>query len=464
MRAIVEDMTGSRASTLTAATATAPRVRPRQGSTSVRFLLALGVVGVLGMWWFSVPPTFTSTPGNALTSVGELSGMVGAFLVCAQVLLIARVPWFERAVGLDKLVSWHRVLGTSVVLLVVTHVVFIVLGSELTDGQWPWSEFLAVLRSFPDMITALVGTIAFLLVGVSSARLVRAMLSYEVWYWLHLTTYAAIFLTFFHQLSGGAHFVDNAVNRALWIILYLGTAASVLTWRFIVPTWDAWLHRMRVDAVVPESDGVASVWLSGPRVGEIGVQGGNFLLFRFLAWGHLGTAHPYSVSRLPSDGRLRITVGALGDHSRRLHRLRPGTLVFAEGPFGHFTADRASRAHVLLIAGGAGIGPVRALAESLVSRGVSPVVLYRVSRATQLALIGELRELPGVTVVPLVGRRAELGYDPLSPASLRRIVPNLKDWEAFICGPEGMAEVAQASLRKLGMPNRFIHREELSMS
>jgi predicted ferric reductase len=431
---------------------------------SVRFLLSLGMVVVLGMWWFSVPPTFASTPGNALTSVGELSGMVGAFLVCAQVLLIARVPWFERAVGLDKLVSWHRVLGTSVVLLVITHVVFIVLGSDITDGHWPWSEFLAVLRSFPDMTTALVGTIAFLLVGVSSARLVRAMLSYEVWYWLHLTTYTAIFLTFFHQLSGGAHFVDNRVNRVAWITLYLGTAASVLTWRFIVPTWDAWMHRMRVEAVVPESDGVASVWLSGPRVREIGIQGGNFLLFRFLARGHLGTAHPYSVSRLPSDGRLRITVGALGDHSRRLHRLRPGTLVFAEGPFGHFTADRASRAHVLLIAGGAGIGPIRALAEALVSRGVAPVVLYRVSRATQLALIGELRALPGVTVVPLVGRRAELGYDPLNPAALRRIVPNLKDWEAFICGPEGMAEQVESSLRELRMPKRFIHREELSMS
>lgn len=430
----------------------------------MRLLLTLGVVMVLGMWWLSVPVTFASTPGNAFTSLGELSGMVGAFLVCAQVLLIARVPWFERAVGLDKLVSWHRVLGTSVVLLVITHVVFIVLGSEFADASWPWSEFLAVLQSYPDMTTALVGTIAFLTVGVSSARLVRAALSYEVWYWVHLTTYAAIFLTFFHQLSGGAHFVDNPVNRVVWIVLYLATAASVLTWRFILPTRDAWLHRMRVDAVVPESDGVASVWLSGPRVREIGVRGGDFLLFRFLAWGHLGTAHPYSVSRLPSDGRLRITVGALGDHSRRLHRLRPGTLVFAEGPFGHFTADRASRPHILLIAGGAGIGPIRALAEALAARGAFSVVLYRVSAAAQLALIPELRALPGVTVVPLVGRRSDLGYDPLAPDSLHRIIPDLNDWEAFICGPEGMADVAQSSLRRLGMSKRFIHREELSMS
>jgi ferredoxin-NADP reductase len=167
---------------------------------------------------------------------------------------------------------------------------------------------------------------------------------------------------------------------------------------------------------------------------------------------------------VPRDGHLRITVGALGDHSGRLPALRPGTLVFAEGPFGRFTADRASRPRILLVAGGAGIGPIRALAEELVSRGARPVVLYRVSSPDQLALLGELQRMPGVAVVPLVGRRAELGYDPLGPGSLSRIIPDLHDWEAFVCGPEGMADQVERSLRELRMPKRFIHREELSMS
>ncbi|MFF2773244.1 ferric reductase, partial [Streptomyces bacillaris] len=262
----------------------------------------------------------------------------------------------------------------------------------------------------------------------------------------------------------GVHFIGNPVNRILWIGLYLGTASAVLTWRFILPTMDAWKSRMRVVAVVPEGHGLNSIWLEGPKVDRLGVRAGNFLLFRFLAWGHLGTAHPYSVSAVPSNGRLRITVGTLGDHSSRLTSLRPGTLVFTEGPFGHFTADRASRGKLLLIAGGAGIGPIRALAEDLVSRGARPVVLYRVSAPEQLALLGELQAMEGVSVVPLVGRRAQLGYDPLGPGSLSRIVPDLHNWEAFICGPEGMAEQVESSLRELRMPKRFIHREELSMS
>lgn len=440
------------------------RAHPRSGSRWVRAALVLGVVGVLGMWWFSVPAGFAATPADALTSVGELSGMVGGFLVCVQVLLIARVPWFENAVGLDKLVSWHRSLGASVLFLIVAHVLFLVFGGELLDKNPPWTEFVSIFQSYPDMLTALVGTIAFLVVGLSSARLLRTKLSYEVWYWLHLTTYVSIFLTFFHQLSGGAHFVSDPWNRVIWIALYLGTAAAVLTWRLILPTMDAWRGRMRVVTVIPEGDSINSVWLTGPRVDQLGVKAGNFLLFRFLSRGHLGTAHPYSVSAVPADGYLRITVGALGDHSSRLPALRPGSLVFAEGPFGHFTADRASRPRILLVAGGAGIGPIRALAEELVRRGARPVVLYRARSAERLALLGELQQLPGVTVIPLVGRRSQLGYDPLDVEPLRHVIPDLHEWEAFICGPEAMGERVEASLRALRMPKRFIHREELSMS
>lgn len=440
------------------------RADPRAGSRTVRFAMVLGVVAVLGMWWLSVPSAFAATPADAMTSLGELSGMVGAFLVCAQVLLIARVPWFENAVGLDRLVSWHRSLGASVVFLVVAHVLFLVIGGELLSRNPPWTEFLSLLNSYPDMTAALVGTIAFLAVGFSSARLIRRRLSYEVWYWLHVTTYVAIFLTFLHQLSGGAHFVAYPVDRVIWIALYLGTAAAVLTWRFILPGLDAWRGRMRVVSVVPESQNVNSVWLTGPHIDRLGVRAGNFMLFRFLTWGHLATAHPYSVSAVPANGHLRITVGALGDHSSRMPALRPGSLVFAEGPFGRFTADRASRSRILLVAGGAGIGPIRALAEELVRRGARPVVLYRARSAQHLALLGELQSLPGVTVVPLVGRRSELGYDPLDVEPLRRIIPDLHDWEAFICGPEGMGERVEASLRALRMPKRFIHREELSMS
>ncbi|MEO8908571.1 MAG: oxidoreductase, partial [Microbacteriaceae bacterium] len=71
---------------------------------------------------------------------------------------------------------------------------------------------------------------------------------------------------------------------------------------------------------------------------------------------------------------------------------------------------------------------------------------------------------PGLVVVPLVGRRQELGYDPLSAELLKRIVPDIQTREVFLCGPEGMALQVIDSLHTLRLPTRMIHREELSMS
>lgn len=436
----------------------------RRRGLLVRALLAAGFVWVLLIWWTDTATTSVATPAQLATTIGELAGMLGAYLVCAQVLLIARVPWFESAVGMDRLVLWHRALGATVVLLILTHVGFMILGGMLLDRATPWRELLVILGSYPDMLAALAGTAAFVAVGVSSARLIRMRLTYELWYWLHLTTYVAIFLTFLHQLSAGVNFVGNPVNRVIWLLLYLGTASAVLTWRFVLPTARAWRHRLRVARVVVESSGMTSVWFTGKNLDELEVRAGNFMMFRFMSWGHLLTAHPYSISRVPEPEVLRITVGALGDHSRLLNDVRPGTLVFAEGPFGHLTAERARRKRVLLIAGGAGIGPIRGLAEDLVARGHEVTLLYRARSTAHLALLSELQAMSGVAVIPMPGRRRDLGYDPLSARALAATVPDAVEREVFICGPEAMVLTAEASLRRLRVPRTSIHREELSLS
>lgn len=438
-------------------------VRGRRGLL-VRGLLVTGFFWVLLIWWVDTPATSLASPAQLATTIGELAGMLGGYLVCAQVLLIARVPWFEAAVGMDKLVGWHRTLGTTVVMLILTHVGFMILGGMLLDDATPWGELLVILNSYPDMLAALAGTIAFVAVGISGAGAIRRHLSYEFWYWLHLTTYAAIFLTFLHQLSAGVTFVGNPVNRVIWLLLYLGTASAVATWRFVLPSVQAWRHRLRVQRVVVESAGTVSVWFTGRHLDELGVRAGNFMMFRIMTWGHLLTAHPYSISRVPEPGVLRITVGALGDHSRLIRDLRVGTLVFAEGPFGHFTADRASETRILLIAGGAGIGPIRGVAEDLLARGHEVVLLYRARSSDHLALLDELRNLPGLTLIPVPGSRRDLGYDPLSGRSLVNLVPDIREREIFICGPEGMVLQAQSSLRRLKVPPRHVHREELSLS
>jgi predicted ferric reductase len=304
----------------------------------------------------------------------------------------------------------------------------------------------------------------FFAIGISSARVPREKLPYELWYWLHVSAYVAVFLTFLHEISAGVHFDSNPIDKAAWIALYLATASAVLTWRVVLPLIAAWRHRLRVVAVVDEGGGITSVWLGGRRLHELGAVAGQFFLFRFLTFGHLLTAHPFSLSSVPQNDVMRISVGSLGNHTAKFPHLRVGTLVFAEGPFGVFTSARSTSGKILLVAGGAGIGPIRALAEDFVRRGRDVVVLHRSTWPDGLALDNELRALGSITVHSLVGSRRELGYDPLGVASVHWMVPDVRERDVYICGPGGMADAVEDSVLQLGLPRRMIHREELSLT
>jgi predicted ferric reductase len=116
-------------------------------------------------------------------------------------------------------------------------------------------------------------------------------------------------------------------------------------------------------------------------MGRVGACGDNAAMESFFAllqrnvldrqrwWG----SHPFSLSEAPDGQSLRITVKALGDYSRDLRAVRPGTRVVAEGPFGVFTDEHRRRDRALLIGGGIGVAPVRALLEEAPSGTVAVV-------------------------------------------------------------------------------------------
>ncbi|AEH11443.1 ferredoxin reductase family protein [Candidatus Protofrankia datiscae] len=433
---------------------------------AVRLALAAWGVVVVALWWFDTSASSVHGAGPAMTAAGRVSGLLAAYLVLVQLLLMARIPVLERAVGFDRLAAWHRGLGANVVLLIVVHILLTVWGYGLTTHHQPLSELVTVVTTYPEMWKATVGTLLFVAVGVVSARAVRRCVSYEAWYLLHLTAYLAVLLVYSHQTATGVDFVGHPVNRLLWQGMYLAVAACLVIWRLVLPAVAVARHRMTVERVVHEAPGVVSVWIRGRDLHRLGAVAGQFLLWRFAARGHLVSAHPYSLSAPPRPDRLRITVRATGDHSRAIAHLRPGTPVVAEGPFGHFTAEHATRGRTLLVGGGSGIGPVRALAEDLLARGDDVVVVHRVSRADDLILWLEFERLAGngrLIVHRVVGSRRDLGHDPLAARFLVAAVPDVAERDVFVCGPPGMTRAVVQALRGLGLSDKQIHTEEFTL-
>jgi predicted ferric reductase len=225
------------------------------------------------------------------------------------------------------------------------------------------------------MITATVGTVLFVVVAASSIVIARRKLPYEWWYAVHFTAYAAIALGWFHQVPTGNELVLDTIAADYWASLYLATLGVLLVFRVLEPVVNAFRFRLRVAAVVEEGPGVWSLRLEGRNLERLGARGGQFFLWRFLARGEWWRSHPFSLSAAPTADALRITVKELGDFTARVGRIPVGTRVVVEGPFGVFTAAARTREKLLLIGGGIGITPIRAMLDEL--RGDVKVV-YRV--------------------------------------------------------------------------------------
>ncbi|MEW1720007.1 ferredoxin reductase family protein [Streptomyces sp. NPDC093109] len=417
-----------------------------------------GAAGVLALWWADTEAVVGAA--GWVTDAGRITGLLAGYACAVLVALMARIPLLDHNIGSDRLARWHAMGGRYTISLVTAHIVLIIWGYSLAADTGVVEQTTTFVLDYPDMLKATAAFLLLLGTAFVSARAARRRLRYETWHYLHFATYLAVFLAFFHQLSNGADFVGNRPAQLAWYTLYLGVAALILWYRFLAPVRHNLRHRLRVTQVVPEAPGVVSVHLTGERLGELGARPGQFFRWRFLAPGLWASANPYSLSAPPHDRLLRITVKESGDHSAALARLKPGTRVWAEGPYGAFTEARRRSPNVLLLAGGVGITPLRALFETLPGQ-VTLVHLAR--RAEDLALRGELDAIAaarGATVHYLLSEAAgQEAPAPLTADGLSRLVPGLAAHEVYLCGPRGMTDAAKRALGDAGVPRHHIHHE-----
>jgi ferredoxin-NADP reductase len=285
-----------------------------------------------------------------------------------------------------------------------------------------------------------------------------------VGYAVHISAYAALALAWFHQIPTGNELVLDQHAADYWRALYAATLLLILGFRVVLPAVNALRYDLRVAEVVTEAPGVVSLTITGRNLDRLGARAGQFFLWRFLTRGRWWSQHPFSLSRAPDGRLLRITVKALGDFSRRVGEIKPGTRVVAEGPFGTFTADARRGDKVLLIAGGIGITPVRALMEDMKP---GSVVIYRVVRHDDVVFRNELSSIARARRLdlPIVAgdHATPEGSRLLTPAHLRQLVPDIAERDVYVGGPPAMTDALERNVRHAGVPRGFIHTERFAL-
>jgi predicted ferric reductase len=442
-----------------------PRVWSVTAVELVLIAVANGVL-ILAMWVRHGGLEQATSVGGLLTGAGQVTALLGTYLALIQLVLMSRSPWLDQVFGMDRLAAAHRWIGFATVWLLLGHGLFTTIGYAIGDRTNLVAEFLTLITTYPYVLMATVSGGLFAAVAISSIKRARRKLSYETWYGIHLYAYLAIALGFLHQLFVGTDFIHDPVAVAYWVGLYVVTVGLVLVFRVGQPVRLSLRHRLRVASVVTEAPGVFSIYVAGRDLDRLAVRSGQYFVWRFLTRDGWWRAHPFSISSAPNGTWLRITIKELGDWSSALQGVSVGTRVFIEGPYGILTGARRTRQRVLLVAGGIGITPLRALLEALPARPGDLTLLYRVRDEGDIVFRQELDALArirGAEVHYLPSRRhRQRESDPLGPAGLQALVPDVRDRDVYVCGPAPMMQHVEASLRRLGLPPRQVHAERFA--
>lgn len=250
--------------------------------------------------------------------------------------------------------------------------------------------------------------------------------------------------------------VQRILRHPLWAPLNDVQAWNRLA-RVVNPAWSFTESTARLLRVVDEAPGVRSLWLR-PNRRFAGFRPGQHVLLELEVNG-ARQARCFSFSHAPRpDGLVRLTIKAKPDGpvSAAAHRLRPGQVLRlgrAQGDFQPRDADSP----LLLLSAGSGITPMMALLQDLADRQPqrAVVLLHSARTPAEVIFAEELRAL----AARHAGLRVQLHFTGdaghLDPARIAAAVPDWRERETLLCGPDGFMQTVEAMFDAAGMRERL---------
>jgi predicted ferric reductase len=393
-------------------------------------------------------------------------GFIGLSMMGMQFVLVARFRSVAAPFGEDAVVQFHRQMSYVATAFVLAHpVILFVARTELLSllnvFEAPWRARFAVAS-----------VLLLVVVMVSSIWRSRLRLSYEAWQLLHaVVSTLAVVAALVHMFLVG-HYLDSLWKQVLWGAMTAGFV-GLLAWVRVLRPLQRRRRPWEVVSVAPQRGGVSTLTFEPVGHDGFAFMPGQFVWLFVDRSPYAATAHPFSFSGSAErdDGKVEVSIKAMGDFTSTVHALKPGTPAYLDGPHGVFTIDRNEGPGFVLIGGGIGITPLLSMLRTARDRDDRrPFLLFYANRrfeeaafAEELEMLRRHLDLEVLHVVqePPEGWSGETGL--IDDELLRRRLPaRFERRQYFICGPPPMMDALEDALSRIGVPAERIHSERFS--
>jgi predicted ferric reductase len=394
-------------------------------------------------------------------------GFVGLAMMGLQFVLTGRFRNIAATLGLDLMLQFHRQAGLVAFAFILAHPLILFAADP---------KYLAYLDPRVDAVRALALSAvmaALVLLIVTTFWRKPLGLSYEYWRAVHGLLALFVMLVGLVHIYQVGFYVRDLWRQLLWGVMTVGAMAMLINSRVIKP-WRMLRQPYRVKEVRQERGDACTLAFE-----PVGHHGLTFLPGQFV-WLILGNTpfsiqqHPFSISSsAEAAGRIEVTIKALGDFTREVGRVEPGTTAYLEGPYGAFTLNLDPLRDAVFIVGGVGITPVMSMLRTLRDRRdprrlrliygnrIWENVLFR----EDIDMLKETLDLEVVHVLESPPEDSSGDRGRLTPEVLERHLPQppLDAYDYFVCGPAPMMNAIEPYLRRRGVPLKQIFSERFDI-
>lgn len=387
-----------------------------------------------------------------LYSLGQLSGIIGFFLLSFLIFSGDTARFWNGFFGLDKIIKFQRKFSYFVAFFVIFHPIFFTLSKQKISKDFLIPDFGYVPLAFGVMSM-------YIFIGVMIASALYKRISYRVWQYIHVMTYVLFFFSLYHAINGGSH------SESL-MIAYMATTFLIIiaiVYRTAYKLRSIKTSTYKVKSVVMETSDTFTLTLDHGKE----FVAGQFFFLR-INKNKLYARHPFTISSAPGND-LAFSIKLAGRFTQTAKDLKPGDEVFVDGPFGNFIP--VPEKDLVFVAGGVGITPFMSILRDHVAKGITQNITLIYGSKTEADIIFK-KEIDAITApwfkkVYLLSQVAEGVSLPetcergfICKDVLERHVSNIKGSLYYICGPEIMKNGTKKLLKEKGVPGGQVFVED----
>lgn len=392
-------------------------------------------------------------------------GFVGFAIMGMQFVLTGRFRQFAARFGVDSMWQFHRQAGLVAFFFILAHPIILL----LSDAQY--LEYLDPRVNFLRAVSLSAATAGLIVLIVATLWREPIGLSYEWWRVSHGIIALLIMLVGIAHILQVGFYISTLWQQTILVGMTAGAFWFLIDARLLKPL----RMRKKPYRVVEVKEERGKTWTL--TLEPDGHEGMRYRPGQF-AWITLGNTpfslqqHPFSFSSSAESPYISLSIKELGDFSRTVKDIAPGSRAFLEGPYGYFVPDPDPAVGAIFIVGGIGITPTLSMMRTFRDRqDPRQMVLFYGNPKLEVAPFKEeldaIEKNTNLKVIHVLDSppedwQGEKGF--ITQEVLRRHIPgDLSTYEYFICGPDPMMDAVETALLKMGAPWKRVFSERFKI-